>query len=216
MGMFKTLKELQEKTARQTFSGDGVGRFLTVKDGEEYRIRFRQELTEDSAKFDEEIGTAYLVQVHTNPGDFKKNARCTAEIEDYNHQCWACEQIPNDNGWRAKNHLLINVAVFNAEDEKWEPKILDQKFTSAHVANSLLEYAGEFGTIVDKDYKIKRTGTKQQTQYTLIPLAEKAADKSIKDLTMHDLSKTYRVIAPQEQAGFYLSSEDNSGSSGWE
>jgi hypothetical protein len=120
-----------------------------------------------------------------------------------------------DKGWKAKNHLLINVAVFNKDDDVWEPRVLDQKFTPAHIANNLVEYAAEFGTIVDKDYKIKRQGTKQSTQYTLIPLAEKAADKSIVDLPMHDLDKIYRVIPPAEQQAFYISSEDGGSSSDW-
>lgn len=216
MGMFKTLKEMQEKTAKPTSSG--AGKFLIVKENEEYRIRFRQELTADSAKYDEEVGSAHVVAVHTNPGNFKKNARCTKDLEEYGHRCWACEQTPHDNKWYAKDHLLINIAVLNTETDTWEAKILDQKFTNAHIASTLLEFASEFGTIMDKDYKIKRTGTKQQTQYTLIPLAEKAADKSIADLEMFDLNKAYRVIAPAEQEGFYLESEDkgNEGSEGWE
>ena len=129
--------------------------------------------------------------------------------------CWACQQVPLDRAWRAKGHLLINIAVYNKDEDVWEPRVLDQKFTAAHVAESLLEFASEYGTIVDRDYKIKRKGVQQDTQYTLVPMAPKDADPSIADLVWHDLEKVYRTFSPSEQPGFYVSSEDKASSSDW-
>lgn len=213
MAFFKTLKDLQEKADKPA---EGGGRFFTVKPGEEYRIRFRQELSEDLNGYDEEAGLAELVMVHTNPGDFTKHGRCTGDMEEYNYKCWACEQISTDSKWKPKGHLLVNIAVQNTDNDTWEPRVLDQKFTGAHVAENLLEYAGEYETILDRDYKIKRKGEKQATQYTLVPMGVKDPDASIKDLPFHDLSKSYKIVAPAEQAAHYLSTEDKSGSSGWD
>lgn len=215
MAIFKTLKDLQNKAAKPVQAeGDRIPRFFSVKPGEEFRMRFRQELSEDLEGYSEESGLAEHIMVHTNPGDFTKSARCTGDMEEFGYKCWACEQIALDNKWRAKGHLLVNVAVLI--DDKWEPRVLDQKFTAAHVAENLMEYAGEYGTILDRDYKIKRKGQKQETQYTLVPMGVKDADESIAELAYHDLSKTYRVISPAEQPGHFLASEDQSKSSGWD
>jgi len=220
MSMFKTLSDLKKNTIENKGSGpmgDGerIPRFFSVKSGESYLIRFRQELTEDSANFSDAAGVAHVVSVHTNPNDYKKSAICTGDNEDYGYRCFGCEQVVHDRGWKAKQHLLLNVAVFSADDETWEPRILDQKFTGAHVAETIVTYASEYGTIMDRDFKISRTGQKQQTKYNLIPLAPKDANASIAELPMHDLTKTYKLMSPAEQAGYYISEEDNSGSSGW-
>ena len=220
MSMFKTLSDLKKSTIDNKGSGpmiDGerIPRFFSVKSGESFLIRFRQELTEDSANFSDTDGVAHVVSVHTNPNDYKKSAICTGDNEDFGYRCFGCEQVVHDRGWRAKQHLLINVAVYNSDDDVWEPRILDQKFTGAHVAETIVTYASEYGTIMDRDFKISRTGQKQQTKYNLIPLAPKDANASIAELPMHDLTKTYKLMSPAEQAGYYISEEDNSGSSGW-
>jgi len=216
--MFKTLSDLKKNTINMKGSaqdGERIQRYFVVKSGESYLIRFRQELTEDSAAFTEEAGVAHVVSVHTNPEDFKKSAVCTADNEEFGYRCFGCEQIVHDRGWRAKQHLLLNVAVFNAEEDIWEPRIIDQKFTGAHVAETIVTYASEYGTILDRDFKFSRTGQKQQTKYTLIPLAPKDAAPSIAELPMHDLTKVFRNMNPAEQAGFFAGEEDDSKSSDW-
>lgn len=220
MSMFKTLSDLKKNTIENKGSsgpqdGERVQRYFTVKSGESFLLRFRQELSEDSAAFTEDSGVAHVVSVHTNPNDFKKSAVCTGDNEEFGYRCFGCEQVVHDRGWKAKQHLLINVAIFNAEDETWEPRVLDQKFTGAHVAETIVTYASEYGTIMDRDFKISRTGQKQQTKYNLIPLAPKDANEAIAELTMHDLTKIYRTMNPAEQAGFYIAEEDSSGAKGW-
>jgi hypothetical protein len=218
MAMFKTLKDLQNSTKKAPASsqgGDRVKRFFTIKPDESFQIRFRQELTEDSQGFTEDDGVAHVVRVHSNPNDFTKNAICTADDERYGYKCWACEQLDKDRGWKAKQHLLLNVAVYDPDTDAWEPRVLDQKFTGAHVAESVVEYALEYGTLLDRTYKISRKGVKQQTQYTLIPLAPKEADSSITSLPMHDLTKVFRTIPYAEQSAFYVGAEDSSGASSW-
>lgn len=216
--MFKTLKDLKESTKTNRPQGDGerVNRFFSLKSGQDARLRFRQELTEDAVGYDEEAGGAIAVMVHTNPADFRKSAECTADNEEYGYRCWACEQVPKDKGWKAKKHLLINIAVFNADEKTWEPRVLDHKFTPAHCAETILEYATEYDTIVDRDYKISRVGEKQSTNYSLIPLAAKDADASIKDLPLHDLNRHYKLISPAEQPGFYIADQDTSSSGSWD
>jgi len=220
MSMFKTLSDLRKNTIENKGNvglGDGerVQRYFTIKSGESYLIRFRQELTEDSANFADDAGVAHVVSVHTNPNDFRKSAVCTGDHEEFGYRCFGCEQVVRDRGWKAKQHLLVNVAVFNSETDIWEPRVLDQKFTGAHVAETVVTYASEYGTIMDRDFKISRTGQKQQTKYNLIPLAPKDANGSIADLPMHDLTRVYKIMNPAEQAGYYIAEDDSSGSSDW-
>lgn len=220
MSMFKTLADLKKNTIDDkgsggTQGGERIQRYFTIQSGESYLIRFRQELTEDSANFTDERGVAHVVFVHTNPEDYRKSAICTGDDESFGYRCFGCEQVVHDRGWKAKKHLLINVAVYNSEEEIWEPRVLDQKFTGAHVAETVVTYALEYGTILDRDFKISRTGQKQQTKYNLIPLAPKDADKSIDSLPMHDLTKIYRTMNPAEQAGFYIQENDDSSSNAW-
>lgn len=216
MALFKTLEELKKKVEKPAFDGERIPRFFIIKPGEEYRIRFRQELTQDLSGYDEEAGLAEHVMVHSNPLDFTKQARCTHDLEEFGSNCWACQQIPKDRGWKAKGHLLVNVAVYNADEDKWEPRVLDQKFTAAHVAEQLLELASEYSTITDRDYKIKRKGTKQDTQYTLVPLAAKDADASIAELPYHDLSSIYKIMTESEQEAYFLTEADGGSSSNWD
>ena len=220
MSMFKTLSDLRKNTIENKGSGgpqDGerVQRYFTVKSGESFLIRFRQELTEDSQNYSEDTGVAHVVSVHTNPLDFRKSAVCTGDHEEFGYRCFGCEQVVRDRGWKAKQHLLVNVAVYNAEDDVWEPRVLDQKFTGAHVAETVVTFATEYGTILDRDFKISRTGQKQQTKYNLIPLAPKDANESIASLPMHDLTRVYRIMNPAEQAGFYIAEDDSSSSNDW-
>ncbi len=219
MSVFKTLKDLQAKTEKPApYSGGGerVQKFLTLKDKENVKLRFRQELTQDAEGYTEEAGQAQLQLIHTSPADFRKNAVCTSDREEWGYTCWACSQVTKDRGWKAKQHLVINVAIFNVDDKVWEARILDQKFTPAHVAEQIVEYAAEYGTLLDREYKLSRKGEKQATNYNLTPLSITDVDESVAPLTVFELGETYRYFSPAEQESFYLSIEDSGKSDGWQ
>jgi hypothetical protein len=216
MAMFKTLSDLKRMIPASGDGGGGSDKYFKVDDGESFQIRFRQELTADASGYTDEADAAKLVRVHSNPADFTKSAVCTSDSEESGYKCWACEQIPKDKKWSPKLHLLVNIAVYNPDSDTWEPKVLDQKFTSAHTADSIVEYANEYGTLLDRTYKISRKGKKQATQYNLIPLAVKDADESITSMAYFDLSKHHRNFRYSEQAGYYLSQEDKGSSGDWE
>ena len=219
MSIFKTLADLQKATEVAEYSEDGpsVG-YLTVKDKESYLIRFRDELVQNAPGYvEEEDGPgniARVVSIHSNPLDFKKSAVCTAGEED-GYKCWACEQVGVDPKWKAKKHLLINIAVFNADTKEWEPKVLDQKFTSAHVGQNIIDMAVEYESLLTHDYKISRKGAGTKTQYNLLPVGVKDEDPSVADLPRRDLATAQRKFEYAQQAGFYVSSEDSGTSEGW-
>ena len=200
----KTLDELKKKTESK---GEDFAKrkFLTLKDKDAVRIRFRQELTEDSKNYDAERGTALVTGVHTNPLNFKIRAGCTAESEEHGFQCWACEQFmenPKDNGkWRPQQRFFINVAV-QKEDGTWEAAVFEQGFGKSHIGNDLVENAIEFGSIVDRTYKLSRKGSGfNDTEYSLLPLAESDEPEEVKALELYNfdgLAKTYPYNEQQE------------------
>jgi len=214
MSVYSTIKDLQNTAAKENTGGSGRS-FLTLKSGESFKIRFRQELAEDGKNFDEDLGTGLVVPVHVHPVDFKKKLACTLEDEKFDFKCWPHEQVAANPKWRDKKHFLINVAVL--ENNEWSNKILDQTFSPKHVINTLIEYGVEYGSITDRDYKITRTGSSMNdTQYSLIPLGEGAAAVDIKALDLADLDTVYRKLPYDEQVEFFMSaSEDKPAAKGW-
>lgn len=206
--MFESLKTLKDLEKNIPSSGGGGGKkFFTISSGDTFKIRFRQELTEDSKNFDDASGTAITVPVVTSPINWKWRAASTAGLEKFNYRCWASEQISKDTRWRPKPHLLINVAV-ETEPGTWEPRIIDTTFNQRHIGLILIEYAKEFGTITDRYYKYSRTGSgAQDTNYTLIPLDQSPMPEHIKTLPMHDLNNIYMTLPYAKQEAFFTTGE---------
>lgn len=196
----KTLKDLEKNVPQQGKAG--VKKFFSLQNGESYKIRFRQELTEDSKFFEESLGTAIIIPVVTSPVNWKWRVASTATLSAYNYRCWATEQVSMDSRWRPRPHLLVNVSV--EMDGVWEPRILDTTFNQRHIALIMMEYAKEFGTVTDRYYKYSRTGSgSSDTNYTLIPLGQSEMPAEILSSPMHDLEKTYMTI-PYEKQKTYL------------
>lgn len=201
----KTLKDLEKNIP--TSSGGSANKFFTVASGESFKIRFRQELTEDSKYYDEKSGTGITVPVVTSPINWKWRAASTAQMSEFNYRCWATEQIAKDSKWRPKPHLLINIAV-ETSPGTWEPRIIDTTFNQRHIGLILIEYAKEFGTITDRYYKYSRTGSGQSdTNYTLIPLDQAPVPEAIINLPMHDLTNVYKTIPYAKQEQFFTTGE---------
>ena len=200
---FSSLKSLKDLEKSVTKKESGPKKFFTVQSGQSYRIRFRQELTEDSKNFSEAIGTAINVPVVTSPINWKWRIASTSGMEKYNYRCWGTEQAAVDKAWRAKPHLLINIAV-ELEPGVWEPRVLDTTFNQRHIGLTLIEYAKEFGTITDRFYKYSRTGSAaSDTNYSLIPLDTSPETDAIKSMPMHELDSGYMLL-PYEKQQMYL------------
>jgi len=207
----KTLKDIEKNIPQKSGGGGGAKKFFNLQSGDTYKIRFRQELTEDSKNFDEEAGTGIIVPVITSPINWKWRCASTAQSAEHGYRCWASEQIGQDGRWKPKPHLLINIAV--EIDGTWEPRILDTTFNQRHIGLILMEYAKEFGSIVNQNFKYSRTGSgAQDTNYSLIPLGESEADASIADLQMHQLDNVYMTLGYDKQKQFLTTGELNSDS----
>lgn len=206
--MFNSVKSLKDLEKNIPSSG-GVSKnkFFSMQSGDTFKIRFRQELAQDSKNFDEAVGTAITVPVVTSPINWKWRVASTRELPDFNYRCWASEQIAKDTRWRPKPHLLINIAV-EVEPGTWEPRVMDTTYNQRHMALILIEYAKEFGTITDRYYKCSRTGSgPQDTNYTLIPLDQSPMPDNIKSLPMHDLDNIYKTLPYADQEKYLTTGE---------
>jgi hypothetical protein len=208
----KTLKDIESSIPSSgSSSGGGGKKYFNIQSGDTYKIRFRQELTEDSTNYNEEAGTGIIVPVVTSPINWKWRCASTASMAEHSYRCWATEQIPQDGRWKPKPHLLINIAV--EIDGHWEPRILDTTFNQRHVGMMLMEYAKEFGTITNQTFKYGRTGSgAQDTNYSLIPLGPSDPDDSIASLTMHQLDNVYMVLGYEKQKQFLTTGDLNNDS----
>ena len=111
MKSYSTLADMK-KTIEDSSSSSGTGkRFIYLRDGDNYKVRFRQELTEDGANHNDEAGTGVVVPVVTSPINWKFKAMSTAGTPESDYRCWATEQIGNDRRWKPRPVLLINAGL---------------------------------------------------------------------------------------------------------
>jgi hypothetical protein len=208
----KAIKERAEKA--KGFAGDGESPFLQIKEPGAVKIRFLQELTDDSPVYDERRGLVYVYDEHTSPKDFKKAAECTAESEGH---CWACEQQSNPEvgkKWKPKMRFIANVVVRGEGDTPDRVKLLKRGFSDKDIGGDLIDYAEEFGSLGGMDIKYKRDGKgMNDTSYSLIPLPPKPLSKDDQALELIDPAKFVKVISYADQAAFYLGESDGDGGS---
>jgi hypothetical protein len=204
MKVFETLKELQGTVENESQVGQ-QREWLVVKPNESFRIRFRQELAKDGTGYNEEAGLAQIVPVHSSPVDFRKRVACNLDEEKFDFRCWPDEQIMVEKRWRPKPHLLINVAIL--DNGEWVNKILDQTFARSHIGSLLVEFAAEYGSITEHEYKLTRTGAQLKTTYSLIPVDRKPVDPSIEKLELFSLDGTYQKMSYEDQQEYFLKPE---------
>lgn len=178
--------------------------FFKLADGKATKVRFLQEFDTESPNYNEQAGLGFLAVEHQSPKDFKKRAMCTAD----EGECYGCEQYSSGvKEFRPKSKLYINVLVDTVDDDGMPVKkvqVLSQGNGGKSVTPALLEAAGEFGSVTNRQFKIKRTGAGvSDTSYTLTPL-DKDDDKY--DVTQHemfDLEKVVYNIPYADQKAYY-------------
>ena len=214
MGIVKGLNALTEQMeSKSSHSGETQkGRWLSLKDGQSLKIRFMQELDADSKNYIEKAGLAFIAVEHTNPKDYKRKALCT--IEDQG-RCFGCEQHRRDPkaGWKGRSRFYANVLVDDGQEDPYVA-IFSQGAGPKSATPEIINYAGETGSISNLTWKLKRTGTATDTNYSIIPLP--TADVGPIDLDKHelfDLEKTaVRDVPYADQEGFYFGITSDSSS----
>lgn len=206
MGIVRGLKNInahvEAEEAKFSGSGDSVkAKWFKLADKQAVKVVFLQELDEDSPNYSAKNGLGFIAVEHQNPKDFKRKALCSIDDEG---ACWACEQHSKDwkAGWKQKSRLYINALVDDGINPPYVV-VLSQGNGPKSVTPSLIEQAGEIGTITDKYFKIKRSGAGlSDTSYLLTPLG--AHDLNVEDYELFDLDSVVREVPYAEQEAHYL------------
>ena len=177
-------------------------RWLKLADGQSVKIRFIEELDEDSANYSEDRGLALVVKEHTNPKDYRRKAVDTMDTEGRD---WAEEMHRKDPkaGWRGRLRFYCNVLVDDGIEEPYVA-IWSMGVSKQSSFNTIREYALETGSISNLTWKLKRNGQGTETSYTLIPSAPDAEPFNWADVTPFPLESALNKIPYAEQEAYYL------------
>lgn len=217
MGIVKGLSNLNAQLDKPSSSSDGQkGTWLKLDDGQSVKIRFLQELDPDSPSFDNRAGIGFIAVEHTNPKDWKRKALCSSDDQG---RCFGCEMHRKDPkaGWKGRSRLYINVLVDDGSQEPYVA-IFSQGAGPKSATPEIIQYAGETGSISNVLWRLKRTGEKTDTNYSIIPLPS-TDTVDVGNYELFDLEKVaVRDVPYADQEGFYFgvtsdSSEESSTSS---
>lgn len=203
MGIVKGLnainKHVEAEEAKFSGSDGPTTKWFKLNDKQAAKVVFLQELDPDSPNFSEKNDLGFLAVEHVNPANWKRKALCTAD----EGECYGCQQHRKDYkaGWKQKTRLYINVLVDDGVEEPYVA-VLSQGNGPKSITPTLIEYAGDDGTISDKYFTIKRTGAgATDTSYTLRAGKEHALD--VEGYELFDLEKVVRNVPYAEQEAHY-------------
>jgi hypothetical protein len=212
MAIVKGLKNINALVDKPKFEGTGSKvRWFKIADGQAVKIRFIEELDEDSANYNEARGLALVVSEHTNPKDYKRKAVDTMESEGRD---WAEEMHRKDMkaGWRARLRFYCNVLVDDGIEAPYVA-IWNMGVSKQSAFNTIREYALETGSISNLTWKVKRNGQGTETSYTLIPSTPDSAPFDWAAIEPYPLEKALNKVPYAEQEAFYLGFDTPSSSS---
>ena len=212
MAIVKVLKNINALVDKPKFEGTGTKvRWFKIADGQAVKIRFIEELDEDSANYNEARGLALVVSEHTNPKDYKRKAVDTMESEGRD---WAEEMHRKDMkaGWRARLRFYCNVLVDDGIEAPYVA-IWNMGVSKQSAFNTIREYALETGSISNLTWKVKRNGQGTETSYTLIPSSPDSAPFDWAEIEPYPLEKALNKVPYAEQEAFYLGFDTPSSSS---
>lgn len=184
----------------------GGARYLKVDDGKRVKLRFLQELDEDSDNYSEKNGQPLIITEH-QPIDklgYLRKFQCT--IEDGN--CYGCEQAAKvDKKWKGKGALYANVLVTDPkEDEPYVAIFRTGVYEKNDVLNQMIFVAEEYGSITNRDFYYSRSGTGMKTVYTLNSLDPKEHD--VEQYELFDLESLVKKVPYEEQEAYASPADD--------
>lgn len=204
MGIVTGLNAINKAIEQPNYTNDGPkGRWLKVNDGQSLKVRFLQEIDPDSPSYNNDAGLGIVAIEHQNPKDYKRKAVCTIEDEG---QCYGCEEYRRDpkSGWKSKPRFYINVLVNDGKEEPFVA-IMSQGIGPKSATSEISQYAAETGSITNLDWKLKRSGTATDTNYSIIPLP--TATSAPLDLSKYELfdlkTVAVRTVPYSDQENFY-------------
>jgi hypothetical protein len=186
-------------------------RWLKLTDGQAVKIRFVEELDEDSPSYSADRGLSVVVKEHTNPKDYRRKAVDTMESEGRD---WAEEMHRKDPkaGWRGRLRFYCNVLVDDGIEEPYVA-IWSMGVSKQSAFNTIREYAMETGSISNLTWKVKRSGSGTETSYTLIPSAPDSEPYKWGNVEPFDIDLALNNVPYAEQEAYYLGFDTPSASS---
>jgi hypothetical protein len=186
-------------------------RWLKLTDGQAVKIRFVEELDEDSPSYSADRGLSVVVKEHTNPKDYRRKAVDTMESEGRD---WAEEMHRKDPkaGWRGRLRFYCNVLVDDGIEEPYVA-IWSMGVSKQSAFNTIREYAMETGSISNLTWKVKRSGSGTETSYTLIPSAPDSEPYKWGNAEPFDIDLALNNVPYAEQEAYYLGFDTPSASS---
>jgi hypothetical protein len=203
MSVVKGLKNINALLDRPKYDSDKPRvKWVKLADGQSVKIRFLEELDEDSAHYDAERGLSLVVKEHTNPKDYRRKAVDTMETEGRD---WADEMHRKDPkaGWGGRLRFYCNVLVDDGIEEPYVA-IWSIGVGKQSPFNVIRDYALETGSISNLVWKLKRNGQGVDTSYTLIPGAPDSEPHKWEDVKPYDLNVALSHIPYAEQEAYYL------------
>jgi hypothetical protein len=203
MSVIKGLKNINALLDKPKYDENTAKvRWLKLADGQSVKIRFVEELDEDSASYSADRGLALVVKEHTNPKDYKRKAVDTMDTEGRD---WAEEMHRKDPkaGWRGRLRFYCNVVVDDGIEAPYVA-IWSMGVSKQSAFNTIREYAIETGSISNLQWKLKRNGQGTETSYTLIPSAPDTQPFDWSNVKPFPLESALNKIPYAEQEAFYL------------
>jgi len=209
MSIVRGLKDINALVDKPKYESNGPKvRWVKLADGQSAKIRFIEELDQDSASYSADRGLAVVVKEHTNPKDYKRKALDTMDSEGRD---WAEEMHRKDPkaGWKARLRFYCNVLVDDGTEEPYVA-VWSQGISKQSAFNTLREYALETGSISNLEWKIKRNGQGTETNYTLIPMKPDSEPFKWDGIEPFNLDTVVRHVPYAEQEAFYLGFDNGS------
>jgi hypothetical protein len=205
MSIIRGLKDINALLDRPKYDENSAKvRWLKLADGQSVKIRFIEELDEESPSYSESRGLALVVREHSNPKDYKRKALDTMETEGRDFAEEMYRKDPKGNsGWKAKLRFYCNVLVDDGIEAPYVA-IWSMGVSKQSVFNVLREYALDTGSISSLTWKLKRNGQGTETNYTLLPISPDSEPFDWKDVNPFPLEAALRKVPYAEQEAFYL------------
>ena len=202
MSIIRGLKDINEATKPRAQSTGPKIRWLKLDDGQSVKIRFMNELDEDSKFYDEKNGLAIVVREHTNPKDYQRKAVCTMDSEGRD---WAEEMHRKDPkaGWGGRLRFYINVLVDDGNEDPYVA-VWSMGVAKSATFNTIREYAMESEAVSNMTWKLKRNGKGIETNYILIPGQTDSEKFDWSGYEAYPLENAVRNVPYAEQEAYYL------------
>jgi hypothetical protein len=211
MTVIRGLKNINALVDKPRYDSDKPRvRWLKLSDGQAVKLRFLEELDEDSPNYSPERGLSLVVKEHVNPKDFRRRAVDTMDEEGRD---WAEEMHRKDPkaGWKGRLRFYCNVLVDDGMEDPYVA-IWAMGVSKMSVFNTIREYALETGSVSNLAWKLKRNGQGTETNYTLIPSAPDTEPFTWDGVEPYPLEMALNKIPYAEQEAFYMGYDSPSSS----